>query len=179
MELGYDENIINVNLRNLNLPILSQLSPNEQNYIRNAEQLLIKVNNERKEGIKKYRDLRITVKFVAEKLGIERQTIYNNPVFNEYIKNAQIKQSKEDIFDKIKDIQKKIKGLEEDILSLNERDVNIELLKINIDELNETLLEKEREINELQSKNEIYLSEIRNIEYNARVNHNNVYEFNK
>lgn len=177
MDLESNDVKINYILESLNLPTLSKLSPNEKKYIRESEKLFIKLNNQRTAALKEYKRLKITVKFIADNLGIERQTIYNNDILNEYIKNAQINQSKEDVFDKIKSIQSKINNLENDIKLLHERDVNIEFLKYDIDELNAKLIDREKEIEDLELRNETYLMKIRQLEQEIILKKNNIYKF--
>lgn len=137
-------------LSKLNLPPFSDLEQKIQGYIINTEQIFIEIMNKREEAIKTYKGNKISVKFVAEKIGVERQTIYNHPYLYNYVKHLQYEQQQGDVINKITDLHNKLREKETDFLLLFERDVTIEQLKYQIEELNSQVLVMERQIEQYE-----------------------------
>lgn len=144
------EKKIDNKLSKLNLPPFSDLEPKIQRYIKNTEQIFIEIMNKREEAIKTYKGNKISVKFVADKIGVERQTIHNHPHLYNYVKHLQYEQQQSDVLNKITDLQSKLKEKENDFLLLFERDVTIEQLKYQIKELNAQALVMEMQIEQYE-----------------------------
>lgn len=95
---------------------------------------------------------------VSSKANISRQTIYNNSILGEYIK------------ERLKDFNKNatntrndyyiatIDDLQDKLTKLQERDALEEILKYKIDKLNETIASMDKQILELKKRNEVLVS---------------------
>lgn len=129
------------------IPNYYELDIKTQKYIYEAEKAYEEVREIRDNALQLYKDNKLSVKFMAKKLGVERQTLYNHNIVCEYIKILQNEQSENDIFNKFINLQNKIREKEEDFIKLYQRDVTIEQLKCEIDSLNEKLIEKDHQIN--------------------------------
>lgn len=129
------------------LPQFYELDTKVQKYVYEVEKVYEEITEIRDNTLQLYKDNKLSVKFMAKKLGVERQTLYNHNIVCEYIKLLQNEQSENDIFNKIMSLQNKIKENEKDFIKLFQRDVTIEQLRYEIDSLNETLIEKDHQIN--------------------------------
>lgn len=149
------EKTINAKLSKLNFPQYTDLDSRIQNYISETEQIFSQIMKSREEAIKAYKSNKISVKFIAEKLNVERQTVHNHPYLYEYVRYLQSEQQEEDIFNKVKNLNDKLNEMEKDFLLLYKRDVTIEELKLKIKDLESEILDRDIENENLLKESKV------------------------
>ena len=95
---------------------------------------------------------KFNVKSLAVFLNVERQTIYNHSVLQQFIKYLQQEIRNKDVFNIVNTQAKKLEEKESEFTLFYQRDIQIEELKFQIDSLKEQLLAKEIEYNNLEIK---------------------------
>lgn len=125
------------------------------NYLMETFNFFQHIESQKESAMQMYKSSKFNVKSLAEALNIERQTIYNHPVLQQFIKSLQQELSKKDVFNMVKMQAEKIDKVEAEFALFYRRDIEIEELKIEVDLLKEQLLAKEIEYNNLEMENHL------------------------
>lgn len=128
--------IVKVKLKDFGLGSYDNLKPNIKEYLIEIETIIQKTEILRNEYMNKYKKNKLSVSFIANKIGMSRQTIYNNrDILELYINKSQGIQEKQDLIIENGELRKRIDELNKDISNLQLRDVKIEILKMDYEKL--------------------------------------------
>lgn len=107
---------------------------------------------------------------ISSKANISRQTIYNNLILEEYIKERLKDFSKNSTNTKNDYYIATINNLQEKLTKLQEKDTHEEILKYQVDELTKTIASMNKEILELKKRNDFLISLNNNIKTEIETN---------
>lgn len=146
-------------LKAFDMPSFDKYKPNVQEYLLKIEEEILRLNESRKESIRIYKKNKLNIDSLVKKIGIARQTIYNNGI-QDYIQNRQEELAKEDLFNILIGKDNKITELQEIIKKLEYRDLKEQLYLDKIEYLeteNKNLL---NQINSINIENIINLKKL-------------------
>ncbi|GAA3411813.1 hypothetical protein ACFFNY_30280 [Paenibacillus hodogayensis] len=162
-----DEIVINIKLKAIGETNgVESLKPNVQKYIKGIEEIVRGLDLCRSESLKTYKNSAINKSYIVERLGIARQTIYNNNILERYIEYSREQQLKSDLFRREAMLIDRIVELEHQIYLMQQRDASIEHLSYQLQKQNEQLGEQITTNQKLEEENHRLSNEL--LSYNKR-----------
>jgi hypothetical protein len=156
--------LVNENLIKYDMPIYNALRPNIQEYLLSVEEEIQAIINTKDQALEMYKSIKISTNGLVKRIGIARQTLYNNGIV-EYIIKRQKEFDKEDVYNIINEKNSDINLLMESVKKMQHRDINEQLhldkietleagnknLTIQVDLLNKKNIDLRMQINELET----------------------------
>ncbi|WP_298839685.1 hypothetical protein [Clostridium sp.] len=169
--------IIGDKLKKYDMPQYSSLKPNIKEYLYKIETGIQSIIQERKASIEIYRSNKINVLNIVSKVGIARQTVYNNrEVLETYILKNQDESEKNDVFKSIDGLNEKINSLNGIILKQQNKDLDAQVCLDRIEVLEVSNNSLVSEVGKLNEQNAQFIITIKKLHKELRKYETNLSE---